>query len=90
MRFGATTGLVSTTAGKGPGLTLRSRTGTGAVRVAARSQRNQAALEVLDAGGGITQIRLSADELRLLAAQLMKVAAALQAAPAAEEVTQPG
>ena len=43
------------------------------MRVAARAQRNQAALEVLDAVGGITQIRLSADELRVLAAQFMKV-----------------
>ena len=76
-------------AGKGPGLVLQSRTGSGAVRVAPREKRNQAVLEVLDSSGGITQIRLSSDELRTLAAQLMKVAAHLQALNQSEEVTQP-
>jgi hypothetical protein len=46
-------------------------------------------LELLDSSGGITQIRLSSDELRVLAAQLNKVAAHLQALYLSEEVTQP-
>ena len=50
------------TAGKGLVLTLRSSTGTGAVRVAPRQNRSQVALEVLDAAGGITQIRLTLAE----------------------------
>ena len=76
-------------AGKGPGIVIQSRTGSGAVRCAPRDKRNQAVLEVLDASGGITQIRLSSDELRLLASQLMKVAAHLQALNLEDEVTQP-
>jgi len=75
-------------AGKGPGIVIQSRTGSGAVRVAPREKRNEAVVELLDASGGITQIRLSGDELRLLAAQLMKVAAHLQAMNLADEVTQ--
>ncbi|MBS1148970.1 MAG: hypothetical protein H6Q89_668 [Myxococcaceae bacterium] len=75
-------------AGKGPGIVLQSRTGSGAVRVAPRDKRNQAVLEVLDVSGGITQIRLSPDELRTLAAQLVKVASHLQALNQSEEVTQ--
>ena len=57
--------------------------------MAPRDKRNQAVLEVLDSSGGITQIRLSSDELRVLAAQLMKVAAHLQALNLEDEVTQP-
>ena len=68
---------------------LQSRTGSGAVRVAPRDKKNQAVLELLDSSGGITQIRLSSDELRVLAAQLMKVASHLQAMSLSEEVTQP-
>jgi hypothetical protein len=59
------------------------------VRLAARERHNQAALEVLDAAGGIIQIHLAGDELRLLAAQLMKIAAQLQASNLSEEVTRP-
>ena len=70
-------------------MVLSSRTGTGAVRVAPRVSRNQAALELLDSAGEIIQIRLSADELRVLAATLLKVAAHLQANNLAEEATQP-
>lgn len=66
-----------------------SQTGSGAVRVAPRGKRNQAVIELLDSSGGITQIRLSTDELRVLAAQLMKVASHLQAMNLSEEVTQP-
>ena len=75
-------------AGKGPGIVIQSRTGSGAVRCAPREKKNQAVLEVLDSSGGITQIRLSPDELRVLAQQLMKVAAHLQAVNIEEEVTQ--
>ena len=46
-------------------------------------------LEVLDVSGGITQIRLTPDELRALAAQLNKVAGHLQALNLEDEVTQP-
>jgi hypothetical protein len=70
-------------------MTLQSRTGTGQVRVAPRMKRNQAALEVVDASGGITQLRLTAEELRVLAANLMKVVALLNAANHSEEITQP-
>jgi hypothetical protein len=81
---------VGSTAGKGPGIVLNSRTGTGAVRVAPRVHKNQAAVEVLDPAGGIIQIRMTPNELRLLAATLMKVAVHLEAHSAAEEeITQP-
>lgn len=68
---------------------IASRNGSGMVRLAPREARNQAVLEVLDAAGGITQIRLSPDELRVLAAQMNKVAGHLQALFNSEEVTQP-
>jgi hypothetical protein len=45
-------------------------------------------LEVLGATGGVAQVRLSAVELRVLAQTLQKVAAALNAAATADEVTQ--
>ncbi|MFT3841645.1 MAG: hypothetical protein QM723_31945 [Myxococcaceae bacterium] len=80
---------MSSTAGKGPGIVINSRTGTGAVRVAPRVKKNQAALEVLDPSGGIIQIRMTSSELRLLAGTLMKVAVHLEANEAEEEVTQP-
>ena len=69
-------------------MVLKSRTGTGAVRLAPRLKRGQAALEVLDPTGGIIQIRLTPDELRLLAAALMKVAVHLESNSGQEEVTQ--
>lgn len=68
---------------------LQSRTGSGTVRLAPRERRNQAVLELLDCAGGITQIRMSPDELRYLAMQMMKVAGHLQAMNLSEEVTQP-
>ena len=46
-------------------------------------------MEQLDAAGGITQIRLTPDELRRYAAALMKVAAALEHCHQDEESTQP-
>ena len=67
---------------------LQSRTGSGVVRVAPRDKRNEAVVELLDPSGGITQIRLSSDELRTLAQQLLKVAAHLQALYLPDEVTQ--
>ena len=76
-------------AGKDAGIVLQSRTGSGTVRVAPRDKRNQAVIELLDASGGITQIRLTADELRVLAARMMKVASHLQALNLSDEVTQP-
>lgn len=76
------------TAGKGPGIVFRAQNGTGTVRVSPRERRSRAALEVLDAAGGITQISLAPDELRALASALLKVAAALQAVAEDEEVTQ--
>ena len=75
--------------GYAPAVVIQSRTGSGAVRLAARERRNQAVLELLDSAGGITQVRLSPDELRFLAAQMMKVAGHLQALNLSEEVTQP-
>jgi len=86
---GADNPFVGSTAGKGPGIVLNSRTGTGAVRVAPRVKRNQAAVEVLDPSGGIIQIRMTANELRVLAATLMKVAVHLEANAHEEEITQP-
>ena len=58
------------------------------MRLAPRERHNLAVLELLDSAGGITQIRMSPDELRVLAAQLMKVAGHLEAMNHAEEVTQ--
>ena len=67
---------------------IQSRTGSGTVRLAPRESRNQAVLELLDNVGGITQIRMSPQELRMLAAQMNKVASHLQALILDEEVTQ--
>jgi len=80
---------VASTAGKGPGIVINSRTGTGAVRVAPRAKKAQAAVEVLDPSGSIIQIRMTPSELRLLAATLMKVAVHLEANQSEEEITQP-
>lgn len=63
------------TAGKGLVLTLRSSTGTGAIRIAPRANKSQVAVEVLDAAGGITQIRLTAAEVEAVAEHLKKVLA---------------
>lgn len=68
---------------------LHSSTKTGSVRIAPRLSRNQAVLEVLDCAGEITQLRLSPDDMRRLAAALMKVAAALESSHQSEEATQP-
>ena len=80
---------MASTAGKGPGIVINSRTGTGAVRVAPRAKKAQAAVEVLDPSGSIIQIRMTPSELRLLAATLMKVAVHLEANQSEEEITQP-
>lgn len=58
-------------------------------RLAPRVQRNQAVVEVLDTAGAITQVRLSPDDMRRVAAAMMKVAAALETSNASEETTQP-
>jgi hypothetical protein len=79
-------GVMSTTAGKGPGLVFHCS--QGAVRVVPRVRQNRAVMEVLDVAGGITQIRLTPAELRTLAGALIKVAAALSAMNEAEDVTQ--
>ncbi len=63
---------------------------TGATfRLAPRVHRRHAVLEVMDAAGEITQVRVSPDDLRRLAAALMKTAAAIETANASEETTQP-
>lgn len=63
---------------------------TGATfRLAPRVLRNQAVLEVMDGAGEITHVRISPDDMRRLAAALLKVAAALEASNASEETTQP-
>jgi hypothetical protein len=76
------------TAGKGPGITFHTDSGTGAVRVTPRRRQRRAVLELLDASGGITQVRLSPEELRVLASALIKVAVALNAESIGEEITQ--
>ena len=45
-------------------------------------------MEVLDPTGGIIQIRMTPEELRLLAAALMKVAVHLESSTEQEEITQ--
>jgi len=63
---------------------------TGAtLRIAPRVHRRQAVLEVMDAAGEITQVRVSPDDLRRIAAAFMKVASALETANASDETTQP-
>lgn len=69
-------------------LTLRSSTGTGAVRVAPRQNRSQVALEVLDAAGGITQIRLTLAETEVLAEHLARLASPTKSRRPTDEVTQ--
>jgi hypothetical protein len=79
------------TAGKGLVLTLRSSTGTGAIRVAPRANKSQLAVEVLDSAGSITQIRLTVAEAEALADHLNKLIAP-QRSPrrTTDEVTQIG
>ena len=76
------------TSGKGLSLTLRSSTGTGAVRIAARQGKSQIAFEVLDAAGDITQLRLTTDEVKVLADHLLKLVSALKRRTRTDEVTQ--
>jgi hypothetical protein len=76
------------TAGKGQVLTLRSSTGTGAVRVAPRANKSQVAIEVLDAAGGITQLRLTLPETEVLAEHLAKPASPTRSRRPTDEVTQ--
>ena len=64
-----------------------SSTGTGTVRVAPRIGRNQAVIEQLDAAGGITQIRMTPDELRRYAVVLMRIAALLEEELQSDEAT---
>lgn len=78
------------TAGKGLVLTLRSSTGTGAVRVAPRANKSQVALEVLDAAGGITQVRLTLPEVETLAEHLSRLASPTRSRRPTDEVTQVG
>ena len=79
------------TAGKGLVLTLRSSTGTGAIRVAPRANKSQVAVDVLDAAGGITQIRLTVPEVEALAEHLQKLAAPSKSPRRpTDEVTQIG
>jgi hypothetical protein len=82
--------LGTKTAGKGLVLTLRSKTGTGAVRVAPRPNKSEVALEVLDAAGGITQIRLTLAEAEALAEHLAKLSAPTKSRRPTDEVTQVG
>lgn len=58
-------------------------------RVAPRLARNRAVLEVLDEAGDITQVRVSPDDMRRLAAALMKIAAVVEASTPSEETTRP-
>jgi hypothetical protein len=63
---------------------------TGATfRLAPRLTRHQGVLEVMDAAGEITQVRISPADMRRLAAALMKVAGALESANASDDTTQP-
>jgi hypothetical protein len=82
--------LGTKTGSKGLVLTLRSSTGTGAVRVAPRANKSQVALEVLDAAGGITQIRLSLPEAEVLSEHLAKLAAPTRSRRPTDAVTQVG
>ena len=64
--------------------------GSGATfRIAPRHHQNKAVLEVLDVAGEITQVRLSPDDMRRLAAGLLKVAALLESTHASADDTQP-
>jgi hypothetical protein len=78
------------TAGKGLVLTLRSSTGTGAIRVAPRANKSQIAFELLDAAGGITQIRLTIAEVEAVAEHLGKLLAPHKSRRQTDEVTQIG
>jgi hypothetical protein len=76
--------IVSTT----QALVIGSSTGA-TFRIAPRLNRHQAVLEVMDAAGAITQVRLSPEDMRRLAAALMKLSVAVEAADASDETTQP-
>jgi hypothetical protein len=58
-------------------------------RIAPRLQKNVAVFELLDAAGDITQVRVSPDDMRRIAAALMKIAAVLETTNASDETTQP-
>ena len=78
------------TAGKGLVLTLRSSTGTGAIRIAPRANKSQIAVELLDAAGGITQIRLTLVEIDAVVDHLNKLVRPQKNRRTTDEVTQIG
>ncbi len=80
--------MSQSTAGKGPGITLRAHNRSGAVRVAVRTAQRKGIVGVLEGGGRVAEIGLSPSELRLLARSLNKAAAALESMDVADEVTQ--
>src|SRR4051812_39267956 len=66
------------TAGKGPGLVLRAKNHSGAVRVAPMLEGCRAILQILDGTTGVTEVGLNPRELRMLARALLKVATGLE------------
>jgi hypothetical protein len=60
---------------------------SGAVKVSVSHHMNRGLLEVLEVGGDRAELGFNASELRTLARELLRVAAALDAEAAVEEVT---
>jgi hypothetical protein len=76
------------TSGKGPGLTLRASNGSGTVHVQLDPEDGRGVLHLLDSYGGLSQLRLSPDEMRAVAQALLRVAAASLAWGEATEISR--
>jgi hypothetical protein len=80
--------MSASTAGKGPGIVLRTTNRSGTVRVSLARGRKKALLEVLDASGQCAELGLSVAEVNTLAQALRRVSRALAAEAMRDETTQ--
>ena len=83
--------MSASTAGKGPGLTLRAANHSGTCRVTLSPARDRALLQVMEEGGRFqAELGVNADELRALARALQQLALAITAASLRDDTTQHG
>lgn len=73
------------TAGKGPGLALRTGNRSGVVHLSLGPNGSRVLLEVLESGGEISQIGLSLEEIQALAHALDQLARAIAAIETRQE-----
>lgn len=76
-----------TTAGKGPGVTLRASDCSGTLHAHLSLEGRSGVVSVLDVHGSLAQVELSPDELRAVAQALLRMASAASWVEASE-ITQ--